>query len=661
MHPMLASLPLKVMLCLLCCLFAVPSSSAGIPVRLDADARSDFLSEGTLVRDWDLLNIPDGINQRPPVSLADARRLMAEGVYVEPAPPESADYVYGPVWLRVEVQNPSDQELVYRIIPENWLSLFDVEAHLVRTTGHEQLIWRQPVLGNSFDARIPRHRISMSEAFAMSPGETAELWFSFRYGYRANADYRLVEAQSFLARHDREHAFHTFLFGARAAIIVFVFLFAAILNLRIAFYYGMFSIFIYLYFLSSYLYLHSIIFDNLFVNYASGIVFGGLAMTAFTFMTRALLNARETNPRFDQILLGALGASWVIGGLCATIIPPPLSEHVLLVAIVATAAANFAGAVIAFRGRYAGSALYLTACIFLISISLYGVAVQVLDVPRPIAAATTHAGFTLDAALFALALVSRALALRRERDTATLAELESLREKSELAARLIGAETAHAHALELSEHHRRKAVSTAHDLKQPLLSLRMALARHAPDDAIGKGLSYLESIIERDLDEARRTDRHPERTALPTSLTVNKLIDSAVTMFADEAALKSATLSSVSSTLTVKTDPIILMRILANLVANAVKHTEKGRILVGARRRGNAISIEVHDTGRGVSEADLEALFEPFVKSDESPGEGLGLWVVKALAEEHGLTISVRSRPGRGSVFSVGNIPRAPG
>jgi signal transduction histidine kinase len=569
--------------------------------------------------------------------------------------------VYGPVWLKVEVQNPSDSDLVYRIIPLGWLSLFDVEAHLVRTTGHEQLIWRQPVLGNSFDARIPRHRISMSEAFSMSPGETAELWFSFRYGYRADLGYRLVEAQSFFVDHDREHAFHTFLFGARAAIIIFVFLFAAVLNLRIAYYYGLFSVFIYLYFLSQYSYLSYLGVGNLFVNYALGVVFGGLAMTAFTFMTRALLNAREAYPRFDRILLGTLGASWIIGGVSATVIPGQWSMHVLLIAILATAGVNFAGAIFAFRVRIPGSALYLSASVFLLALSVFG-GVMILTpfISVPISTGVLHAGFALDTALFALALVSRALALRRERDRATLAELDSLREKSELAARLLDAETAHAHALELSEHHRRKAASTAHDLKQPLLSLRLALTRHAPDDAIGKGLSYLEKIIERDLDESRRADKHPERTALPTSLTVNKLIDSAVTMFADEAALKSSTLSSVSNTLTVKTDPIVLMRILANLVANAVKHTEKGRILVGARRRGNTISIEVHDTGRGVSEADLEALFEPFVKSDESPGEGLGLWVVKALAEEHGLTISVRSRPGRGSVFAVGNIPRGP-
>lgn len=113
----------------------------------------------------------------------------------------------------------------------------------------------------------------------------------------------------------------------------------------------------------------------------------------------------------------------------------------------------------------------------------------------------------------------------------------------------------------------------------------------------------------------------------------------------------------------VRSDAGLLDRILRNLVSNAVRYTQHGRILVACRRRGSAVRIEVWDTGPGIAETEQARVFEEFYQidnpeRDRSKGLGLGLAIVKRLAQLLGCSVQVRSHPGRGSVFSV-VVPRA--
>lgn len=109
----------------------------------------------------------------------------------------------------------------------------------------------------------------------------------------------------------------------------------------------------------------------------------------------------------------------------------------------------------------------------------------------------------------------------------------------------------------------------------------------------------------------------------------------------------------------VETDPVLLDRILANLIDNAIRYTDSGGILVGTRRRaGGGARIEVVDSGIGIPGAMLERIFEEYFQlgnpeRGRDKGQGLGLSIVKRLADLLGCRISVRSRPGRGTHFSL--------
>jgi len=103
-------------------------------------------------------------------------------------------------------------------------------------------------------------------------------------------------------------------------------------------------------------------------------------------------------------------------------------------------------------------------------------------------------------------------------------------------------------------------------------------------------------------------------------------------------------------------DPVLLKSVVGNLVRNAVKFTPRGgRVLLGCRRHGRGIRIEVHDTGIGISSARLQKIFWAFHRIDptESDGLGLGLFIVSRAVELLQHRVTVRSTVGSGSCFAV--------
>jgi CheY-like chemotaxis protein/anti-sigma regulatory factor (Ser/Thr protein kinase) len=125
-----------------------------------------------------------------------------------------------------------------------------------------------------------------------------------------------------------------------------------------------------------------------------------------------------------------------------------------------------------------------------------------------------------------------------------------------------------------------------------------------------------------------------------------------------EAGQKGLALILMPSSAVVRSDPVLLERILRNIVSNALRYTVRGRVLVGCRRHGRTLAIEVWDTGVGIAEEDRECVFQEFYQvanpgRDRGQGLGLGLAIVRRLTQllDHPLTLA--SRAGRGSMFRI--------
>jgi len=136
------------------------------------------------------------------------------------------------------------------------------------------------------------------------------------------------------------------------------------------------------------------------------------------------------------------------------------------------------------------------------------------------------------------------------------------------------------------------------------------------------------------------------------------LLDRICQDFAEEAADKSIVLHHQATSVVVFSDPHLVERILRNLVSNAIRHSDQGRVVVGCRKRGKAVRLEVWDTGAGITPENQQRIFQEYVQlhnpeRDRTRGLGLGLAIVRRLSELLDCELSLRSDVGRGSCFSI--------
>lgn len=207
--------------------------------------------------------------------------------------------------------------------------------------------------------------------------------------------------------------------------------------------------------------------------------------------------------------------------------------------------------------------------------------------------------------------------------------------------------------------------AASHDLRQPLQAMLIfvgALKEISTDKQV-QLLAKLEFAIDNmsqlftDLLDVSKVEAKLEGVSLtPVSLT--PLLDRVFHEFDALAKDKNLSLRFNVGSFVVESNPGMLERIVRNLLSNAIRYTNQGGVLLACRLRGNKVRVEVWDSGRGIDSDQLNTIFKQFVQlenvSEESrQGVGLGLSIVKRLSDLLEHQLSVRSRPGRGTVFRV--------
>lgn len=212
-----------------------------------------------------------------------------------------------------------------------------------------------------------------------------------------------------------------------------------------------------------------------------------------------------------------------------------------------------------------------------------------------------------------------------------------------------------------------------HDLRQPLASLKIQIynCMSADDDAHRKDILHAMdvsvSIMEDILGALLNIGQLDAGNITPrvTTFQLSTLLERLEVQFAHQAREKGLSFRLVPTKCAIVSDRILLERVVSNFVGNAIRYTETGGLVVGCRHDGKDIRIEVWDTGCGIDPKHADAIFEEFfrVADDQTKHKhslGLGLNIAKRLAGVLGHDITMRSTPGRGSVFSikapVGNI-----
>ncbi|MDZ7671211.1 MAG: sensor histidine kinase [Gammaproteobacteria bacterium] len=396
--------------------------------------------------------------------------------------------------------------------------------------------------------------------------------------------------------------------------------------------------------------------------------------------SREFLQSRTKHPIMDKVLLSVLGATIIM------MISPLVLDTSLLKQLAFPwtflATLLFLGCgIVALRRDRIGNRFYVAGWTGLTIAALISTFAHWSPgmVAVGLSFETMRIGVLLDATMMALAIIDRIRGLRRERDNALAHESVMMQEMLDLHDRFLTLENRYAMARNLAEARGLQLATTGHDLRQPLASLRSAMqslksGRRDSDlrttDQLRGTLSYLEQLVDGVMQSAtgeapqQRCDADSGDDSGPEDFPVQLVFDNVQRMFDEDARARGLTIRCVPTSLQVHADPLVVMRMMANLTSNAVKYATGDRIVIGCRRGPADVRLMVVDGGPGIPEAELETLSENYVRGaaarETANGHGLGLGIVAELARRHGYHYSLKSREGHGTAACI-TLPRAPG
>lgn len=216
--------------------------------------------------------------------------------------------------------------------------------------------------------------------------------------------------------------------------------------------------------------------------------------------------------------------------------------------------------------------------------------------------------------------------------------------------------------------------TASHDLRQPLHAMTMSLAAaqtllsreepHKNDiNAAQKSLITINGLLDNlsrllnallDVSKIESGDIKPSLSTLP----ISNLLDYVRKNYTPKAHDKNLTFKVMPCHLKIQSDPIYLQRIISHIVSNSIRHTKKGRILVGCKRSGDYLLIQIIDTGPGIPPKKFRNLFNKFNQLDtqihhKNTNHALGLAITDRIARSLGHELSATSLPGRGTSFCL--------
>jgi two-component system, sensor histidine kinase len=358
--------------------------------------------------------------------------------------------------------------------------------------------------------------------------------------------------------------------------------------------------------------------------------------------------------RLAVIGSGVNGFTWGVGSIILYAPHSPSSQFLLLI----TQFGMGAGAAYASAPAFAAVMAYLIPSVLLTSVPFFvegdSVHVTLGAMLFVFVAAATHFTYGISRT------IARAIALRFE----NIDLIDELRDQT------LAAEQAREAAEEANVAKSRFLAAAGHDLRQPLHALGFfvdALQEQSlPADGrsivtnIRRSVDVMEDLFNSLLDVSR-LDAGIVRPRVAT-IALAPLIERVRVDYEPAATQKELSLKVAGNTLFVRSDPVLLERIMRNLVSNAIRYTDRGKVVLGARRSADGVRIEVWDSGRGIPKDMHREIFQEFrqlhnPQRDRRKGLGLGLAIVERLVKLLNYPLELRSQLGKGSMFAV-TVPR---
>ena len=241
----------------------------------------------------------------------------------------------------------------------------------------------------------------------------------------------------------------------------------------------------------------------------------------------------------------------------------------------------------------------------------------------------------------------RVFELQRDREQKLVEVAMAAKREAATNQALLVAERNYAEAREVARNRSEDLARASHDIKQPLISLRRNLdivGRREPEHVrrrLRDAFDYLDHLTDSYLLKSAPDNgriQEPERNP-PTP--VGTLLETIDRMFRQEAEAKGLHLEVRPSAAQLSAPPLIVMRVLSNLVSNAIRHTEKGKVAIEAEDTQGTVVIVVRNSHNDAQNIDFERFFEPGNKGETSAGSGLGLAIAREQANSIGMSLTV--------------------
>ena len=575
-------------------------------------------------------------------------------------------YTAGKVWLRVRLVNNTDSVKDWRFLVRVGFTQ-QIAIYKIGSDGAVLTLADLKEDSPFSDRPIPYPQIAVP--LDLAPGESATLIVSY-FAEGASRHAISVETTDSLMQESRTKTAKSFSFYGMMLVMIALATVALVTLRQVVFaaYAGYFlSIFLYI------AYVDGMAFQYIWPNFpqfnsiaalvtGSGvIVFGALFAISF-------LQTARFNPAIHRMLLALILSVLALDAIFWTTNPQMLNR--LLVYMILAGVLTFVVAgLVAARTRFREVRFYVLAWMAnLIPASLFTAWVAFGIKPEAITPYDViRISLVFDSLLMGLAIFDRYNQMRQAAVEETLAHAQRT---MALTQRLAALEVSYDQATASARQREESVKDTVHDLRQPMHALRLSLrqlvnAESKTSSDIGhieSALGYMESLVEGQLAEQKATTDSggdaPDTSVSMKSQAeprLHEVLRGVADMFEMEAQSKGLELKLVLAAPDAEVAAYPLMRVVANLVSNAIKYTREGQVLVGLRRHGSSHLVEVHDTGPGLKGEVFELAVQRNQRLDRdraaADGSGLGLAVAKETCDANGWELT--SCGGRTSGASI--------
>ena len=604
-----------------------------------------------------------------------ARDVMQEDIAArfEPVTTATPDFGYtkDAIWLKLALRNVTADERVWRLFfRENFMQQFAVFA--AQDGGEVQPLVLQNEL-SPFSTR-PIGYPELVVPFELEPGEEALVLVRYESGGSSELSFSVETVDSFEAMTSRRTAKNFIYYGMVVLLCVIATLAFTVTRQWVFMAYTLYAASVLLFIVHADGNAFKYLWPNqpLFNAFATIPIGTALAVFCANF-ARVFLETGKYHPLMEKLLLAAIAAALLHLAASLFVDHQIIKKTLILVALTAILLATLSGFVAAWS-RFKQVRFYLIGWTgALISASILSSRHWLgVEISEEVQFDSMRIVLVVDATLMGLAIWDRLNQGRKAQHLALKSSLMNAERNLKLTSRLHELEQQYETVLKLAQQKEHQIADTLHDLRQPLHALRLnvnnlALAGDGESDRqqIENTFGYLEKLVSGHLQQsasqltAKDTRAESDGTA-GRELDLSAVLSGIHEMFLPDAREKGLDFRFVNSSLQSDADPLEVMRIVSNLVANAIKYTQEGKVLLGARRRGGKVRIEVHDTGSGMSEAQFEQARQRSMRlaknSASGTGEGYGLSIVSELAQRRGYAFEriPNGGPNGGKGFSVG-------